>query len=237
MAEKTSRATQGQRCAIKAVHIFIAICLVALAIFLVPSCILAVLHPKEPHLQIVVQTVMEFVSAVVLIWAISKGNWKEWGFCAPTKIPKAVYAGLLIGVVSVLLGMLISTVIEFKPISYLEIPFLYQIPCFWLLAPVGEETVFRGLAQSYLRVHIKGSFRLAKWRVSYPALIGALVFGLVHLGSIGQGANLPATIFTVCTAFVVGLVAGYFRDETGSLGAPILIHSLVNVVGILFTLF
>jgi CAAX amino terminal protease family. len=35
---------------------------------------------------------------------------------------------------------------------------------------------------------------------------------------------------------VIGLMAGYFRDETGSLGAPIIIHSLVNIISTLFAL-
>jgi len=126
-----------------------------------------------------------------------------------------VCAGLLVGIAVTLIGTLISAIIEFKPMSYWEMPFIYQILCFWLLAPVGEEAVFRGLAQGYLRAHIEGSFRLGKWRVSYPALIAALLFGLVHTIIIGEGANLPMTIFTVCMAFVIGLMAGYFRDETG----------------------
>jgi len=180
------KSKSDQKYIIKAVHILITICLVVLALFLIPSCVLMAVDIEEPPLQIVIPTVIEFVSSVGLIWILSKGNWKAWGlFLSTKKIPKAVCAGLLVGIAVTLIGTLIPTIIEFKPMSYGEMPFIYQILCFWLLMPVGEEAVFRGLAQGYLHAHIEGSFRLGKWRVSYPALIGAILFGLMHISIIG----------------------------------------------------
>jgi membrane protease YdiL (CAAX protease family) len=62
-------------------------------------------------------------------------------------------------------------------------------------------------------------------------LITATFFGLVHLALLSQGAATLQAITIVLVALILGIIAGYFRDKTGSLVAPIIVHSLFNITG------
>ncbi len=89
-----------------------------------------------------------------------------------------------------------------------------------LLAPVAEETVFRGaILRSLLGVFSK------KWHW-IPILISALLFGLVH-GNFAQGAY----------ATVIGLLLGWMYYRTGSILPGLILHWVNNSVAyILFNL-
>lgn len=78
-----------------------------------------------------------------------------------------------------------------------------------VLAPITEEVVFRGLALSRLRQ------AMPAW---LAVLAQGLVFGLIH----GQ-------LLWMLYAAVFGVVLGWVRVKTGSLGAAILLHVGFNV--------
>ena len=102
--------------------------------------------------------------------------------------------------------------------------------------PIQEELIFRGLFQGYLATHIQSSIKIWKWKLTVPALIGAIVFSLVHLALLSVEASLGGVLFIVVGAFILGIIAGYFRAETGSLIGPIIVHSLFNLTGTVFEL-
>jgi membrane protease YdiL (CAAX protease family) len=78
-----------------------------------------------------------------------------------------------------------------------------------ILAPIGEELLFRGILLGWL----------TEWMTPRTAVIwSAIVFGLGHL-YYGLGALL-ITFF--------GLVLGWARLRTGGLRAPIVLHALLN---------
>jgi len=82
-----------------------------------------------------------------------------------------------------------------------------------VVAPIFEETVFRGLFQSVVR-----RFLPDPW---IAILIAAGIFALAH-------ANLshwPAL-------FVLGVCMGYSYEKSGSLWRPIFIHAVFNATGI-----
>jgi membrane protease YdiL (CAAX protease family) len=81
----------------------------------------------------------------------------------------------------------------------------------WLLIPVCEEIVFRGLVQNEL----KRVFR--DWQA---ILIGAALFGIVHMVAV-----------QIAYTFIIGLFFGYAYHKTGKLLVPILMHVLFNVMG------
>jgi membrane protease YdiL (CAAX protease family) len=90
-----------------------------------------------------------------------------------------------------------------------------------VLAPLGEETLYRGLVEGYLLQH--ASLWVA---VAEPALL----FSLMHIAPF-RGAPRAYTVFVLSFALVVGLIAGYYRAYTGSLAAPVTVHALANLVG------
>jgi membrane protease YdiL (CAAX protease family) len=101
---------------------------------------------------------------------------------------------------------------------------------FWIVAPIQEEIIFRGLLQTTLQDGIGHVVAFASWRLSVAALLTTAVFSLVHLGLLTQGAGPGATVFVVAGAFVLGGVAGQLRWETGSLAPAIVVHAVFNIV-------
>ncbi len=96
----------------------------------------------------------------------------------------------------------------------------YQNPSFWLIlysvviAPVGEELIFRGLTMRYARIALP--FWLANiWQ--------ALLFGLYH-GNFLQGLY----------AFVIGLFLGFVAHRGRGIRYSIPVHIVFNFLGLFF---
>lgn len=86
-----------------------------------------------------------------------------------------------------------------------------------ILPPLGEETLMRGYLYSGLRSRLK----------FWPALlITSLLFGAAHLSTGVKGALWAAGVDT----FVLSVVLVYLREKTAALYAPIMVHSLNNLV-------
>ncbi len=85
-----------------------------------------------------------------------------------------------------------------------------------ILAPVGEELAFRGVAFHYSRKAVEGmrSPRVAFWIAN---CIQALLFGIYHM-------NLVQGVY----AFVIGLVLGYLCQRYRSLIPGMLAHLVFN---------
>lgn len=86
-----------------------------------------------------------------------------------------------------------------------------------LLAPVGEELLFRGVLQTGLKkvMPYRRHTLLHRW---LAILFTALIFGFMHTGT---PQYIPAL-------FMLAVVLGYIYERTGSLTIPILIHILFN---------
>jgi tetratricopeptide (TPR) repeat protein len=82
-----------------------------------------------------------------------------------------------------------------------------------VIGPMAEEIIFRGLMYGALEKRL---------RVSGAILASSLVFALVHLQAM-----------YVVPIFLLGMVLGWARWKTGSLGLPILLHVLNNGVALL----
>jgi membrane protease YdiL (CAAX protease family) len=109
--------------------------------------------------------------------------------------------------------------------------FCHMILIFWIGAPIQEEIIFRGLFQGYLATHVKSSIIIWKWKLTAPAFIGAIAFSLVHLALLSVEATLGGVLMTVVGAFILGVIAGHFLSETGSLIGSIIVHALFNLTG------
>ncbi|GMV96412.1 MAG: CPBP family intramembrane metalloprotease [Phycisphaerae bacterium] len=87
----------------------------------------------------------------------------------------------------------------------------------FVLAPAGEELLFRGILQTALRRAVPprpGSLRHRWWAI----LVTGLLFGAVH----GNTPHyIPALAF-------LGVLLGFLYERTGSIRACILVHMLFN---------
>ena len=93
-----------------------------------------------------------------------------------------------------------------------------------VLAPVGEEWLFRGLFFRSLRDG------LARWLpLSFASSVGIVVssslFAVVHVGE-GQITQWPAL-------FIMGVLLALTYEWTGSLLAPMMVHALNNTLALL----
>ena len=79
-----------------------------------------------------------------------------------------------------------------------------------ILAPVGEELMFRKLLGD----------RLRRWGDKVAILISATFFALFH-----------GNFFQFFYAFLLGLVLGYLYTRTGKIRYSICLHAIVNLVG------
>lgn len=80
-----------------------------------------------------------------------------------------------------------------------------------LLAPFVEELVFRRILL----------FRLRKYGDAFAITVSAACFGLFH-------ANLHQMLY----AFVIGLVFAYIALRTGGIACTVLLHAMVNALGL-----
>jgi membrane protease YdiL (CAAX protease family) len=188
----------------------------------------------NPWMAIPITSSITICIAMLLIAIVGKRRFAQYGF----KLPKGsdVWKPLPVGFV---FGIAINVLAELGRVELAwmgQIPFPYLILLSWIGVPIQEELIFRGLFQGYLAAHIKSSVKIWRWRLTVPALIGAIVFSLVHLALLSVEAALGGVLFIVVGAFILGIIAGYFRAETGSLIGPIIVHSLFNLTGTVFEL-
>ena len=100
----------------------------------------------------------------------------------------------------------------------------------WILASISEEVFFRGLLQSFLAPLKDYGFKLLNSHISIPVTISALGFGLAHVVLLNILSTRMA-ILIIINATILGFIAGYYREKTGSLIPAILVHMTFNVVG------
>ena len=62
-------------------------------------------------------------------------------------------------------------------------------------------------------------------------LVGALFFASMHVMLLTTGMGSSAVFNIVLSAFILGVVAGYYREKTESLIPAIFVHMLFNVGG------
>ncbi len=89
-----------------------------------------------------------------------------------------------------------------------------------VLAPLIEETLFRGFLQTYIRQHL-GS--------KQAILITSVCFSLFHYAA-GQGL---ANLSIIPSLFVLALFLGFLYEKQGSILASMVLHALFNAISVI----
>jgi membrane protease YdiL (CAAX protease family) len=85
-----------------------------------------------------------------------------------------------------------------------------------VLAPLGEELLFRGFLQKFLEEH---------WNdVTRAVLVTSLFFAIIHLNP-----------FWLIQIYVLGILLGYLAWRTGSIWAGFILHAANNFMALIFT--
>lgn len=85
-----------------------------------------------------------------------------------------------------------------------------------ILAPLGEELLFRGFLQKFLEEH---------WQdVTKAVLVTSLFFAIIHLNP-----------YWLIQIYILGVLLGYLAWRTGSIWAGFILHAANNLIALLFT--
>jgi membrane protease YdiL (CAAX protease family) len=174
--------------------------------------------------------------SLLFIWIWGGGRFREYGFrsASGAAIGRALFAGIGVSALLVFLSMVAMSILVgpegmedegFVPRNTAKL-----IISVWIIASSCEEIFYRGLLQGFLSPLRERGIRLIRYQVSFPVIFAALTFGLGHFCLLSM-LPPPLVLNIVICAAILGLVAGYHRERTGSLIPAILVHMTFNIVG------
>jgi len=94
----------------------------------------------------------------------------------------------------------------------------------WIVVGLSEETMFRGLIQTYLMNNLRGYVKILGHDLHIGTVIGAILWGAFHFLNI-LVMPLESVVFVVALTTIAGLFMGYAYQETGSLLTTIIVHN------------
>ena len=173
----------------------------------------------------------QFLLPLALIWMISRGRLSEYGFNLNQKPPIFTHARML--GLGAFFGLLMSvghiasavkgTPLDLpRPVTTANI--LGNLTFQWIVVGLSEETMFRGLIQTYLMRNLEGRVRFHGHDLHMGTVVGAVIWGLFHFINI-LIMPLGPVLLTVALTIVAGLLMGYAYQETGSLLTTMIVHN------------
>jgi len=170
---------------------------------------------------------------IVRVRLIRRESLAEIGFQARRPL-RLIAIGVAVGVVSLLVNVAVSGLFQ----NYGIVPdqaaqfrlfqgdYLGQALFFVgaaVLAPIGEETLFRG----YVFNAIRQSFSGRSWGIALAYVVSALLFAGVHVLSASEGL-----IALLVPLFLIGLLLAWAMHYTQSLIPGIIAHAINNGVAL-----
>jgi membrane protease YdiL (CAAX protease family) len=180
------------------------------------------------------------VFSILGILIVNGGKLKGFGFIMPTKFQyvKLALSAIGITIASFVVGMVVFIIIlsNLFPIDSIggstvgfpkEDSIVEMILTVWIWSSLCEEVFTRGFLYGTIQ-HLDSKKFL---RLSIPVWISGIFFGLMHTQLIHNGMSFWFVAFIVFNTTIIGLVAAYYREKSGSLFPAFLVHFLANVVG------
>jgi membrane protease YdiL (CAAX protease family) len=175
----------------------------------------------------------QFLVPLLLIWYITKGRLGEYGFNLRQKPPTFTHVRM------VALGALVGLLMSVKHFSALisnapvDVPqpvtvasVLGNLTFQWIVVGLSEETMFRGLIQTYLMSHLSGYVNVLGHSLHAGTVIAALLWGAFHFVNI-LVMPLQSVVSYVMLTTVAGLAMGYAYQETRSLLTTTIVHNTI----------
>jgi len=173
----------------------------------------------------------QFLIPFLLICYITKGKVGEYGFNLREDPPEFTHRRMLVlGIFSGLLMSLtyIPQIVRNAP---LDIPrpvtlvsVLGNMTFQWIVVGLCEETMFRGLIQTYLMKNLEGYVKIFGHDLHTGTVVGAIFWGAFHFINI-LSMPLGTVIFFVILTTPIGLLMGYAYQRTGSLLTTAIVHN------------
>jgi membrane protease YdiL (CAAX protease family) len=177
--------------------------------------------------------VPQFLIPFVAIWFITKGRLGQYGFNLRQLPPFFTHRRMFgVGLVFGLLMSLryIPPLMEGVPVDVPQPVTLASIvgnmTFQWIVVGVAEETMFRGLIQTYLMNKLSGHMTILGHEMHIGTVIGAGLWGLFHFINV-LVMPVASVVFFVALTSVAGLLMGYAYEKTGSLLTTIIVHNTI----------
>jgi membrane protease YdiL (CAAX protease family) len=191
---------------------------------------------NSPWLPKYIGDSLAFAISMVLIWRVSQGRLREFGFVLKgreLKLRLSVVLGVVLALIGILLDYLPKVTAgnpETGPGYPLTVANVLGMMSFqWIFVGIFEEPLVRGLVQTHLVSKLKGSVTIFKWDFHIGTVITAILFGVGHFGPhIFFGGSWLSLVPHLVIATLTGLCLGYIYQETGSLAGPVLMHNVYD---------
>lgn len=175
----------------------------------------------------------QFLIPFVIILLVTKGKIGLYGFNAKENPPVFTHKRMLfLGIAFGLFFSLryIPQIIRHSAIS-ISMPVTFvsvvgNMAFQWIIVGVSEETMFRGLIQTYLMKNLEGNVQMLGHDLHIGTVIGAIFWGAFHFINI-LIMPMGSVIFYVILTTAIGLAMGYAYQKTGSLLTTIIVHNTI----------
>jgi len=182
----------------------------------------------------------QFLIPFTIILYITKGKPSKYGFNLNEDPPifthdrmllVGICFGLLMAIIPIIQALTGSPVGVPKPVTLVNI--LGYLSFQWVIVGLSEETMFRGLIQTYLMNNMSGDIIILGNKLHIGTLISAIFWGGFHIINV---INMPfsAALLTVAITTPAGLMMGYVYQRTGSLFSTIIVHNTIFGVPLTF---
>ena len=175
----------------------------------------------------------QFLMPFLIIYYISKGELGEYGFNL-REVPHFTHKRML--VIGILFGLAIS--LKYIPQiiggTPLDIPqpvttanIVGHMTFQWIIVGISEETMFRGLIQTYLMKKLQGNVEIGGHEFHVGTVVAAIFWGGFHFINILVAMPIDTVLFFVLLTTAVGLLMGYAYQKTQSLLTTIIVHNTI----------
>ena len=202
------------------------------AVFIAKSIVYFIPHPVIWLQQVLLKAVLILLSLLAIKY-ILRISLTDAGFRKPVvklKKAKVIFSGMGLGALATILIFFtpakgIPLVKQLNPLEFLLIVVIWS--------SLAEEIFIRGFVQSYLKPFEQQKIKLLETQLSVPVITSALVFACMHLSLLFVEVDYYTVVFTVITTFLLGLLAGVYREKYNSITPAIITHMSFNVGGII----
>jgi membrane protease YdiL (CAAX protease family) len=173
------------------------------------------------------------VLSLLIIYVLSQGNIHQWGFqwMDLWELSWLILVGGIIAIFTVGMAEILSpSPPEMKPLPDPRSRVLFFI-LIVILASISEELLFRGFLQGILDNTLLLEIEFGNLSLTGGSIVSAIIFAVVHVMPAKRMGMNPVVLMG--SSFILGIISGVALATTGSLIAPIIIHSLFNLVGFL----
>ncbi|MCK4663714.1 MAG: CPBP family intramembrane metalloprotease [Bacteroidales bacterium] len=177
------------------------------------------------------------ILSVIIILLLNGGKLYSYGFNKGKNVNYAriIWISFILSIICLVIVIILNifyfVITKTEPKGFDAAPFYQTIIFVWLWSSICEEVLSRGLIQGFLEPLVKFKIYVFKKNISLPVFVAALFFSCMHLSLLKTGMSLSLVIGILISTFILGIIAGYYREKTGSLIPAILCHIVFNIGG------